>query len=589
MKREAWEVGKTKVFLKEANDKTALEEYRQTKVQGVATQIQSVFRMFRIRKAVFKDKYEKAQREAKIKAENAKNGNAAICLQTIVRGHFIRKRSKDLRLIVLLKVAMTKNDDSEIEAAIEEFDGQRLSTLAEKVIHQAKTLLRQKREKGKVMQDIMIALDHDDVPAMIELVEKADQLGLGSEDLVLQAKDQVQRIKKKRVIHKKLLDFLDDDTKYSDSIQELLDEAKALGIDASFRKKVETVYKDVQPKLEIRNKLRRGVEFIDVKAIEGGIAEVDTMIEQMGKEYGGDASSYKDFCVIERTAAEKILKMIELERALLSGKAASKSDDEGEDDEDMDWEEEEGGCRLTPSYIELCDAISTEPSKRRKVHLKQKLLELAGSRKQYEKVCRSYKWGRIYSSWKFHVPEVGEEVPEDDESFYGLHPLEAFHRSLFNTEEFFNRRPEEVGHHAEEKKDELYDSVQEINSTLYATPSPKKRDRLVSPRSQGRGAGATTTGLLASGRLSPTGALLDSSPLNKSSGRQFKLKGALDMGSGHLIKGNSYSMRKSENVGLSDLEKKMIASKKRVEDKKKGLQATMAKLSLDSGKPQAWH
>ena len=61
------------------------------------------------------------------------------------------------------------------------------------------------------------------------------------------------------------------------------------------------------------------------------------------------------------------------------------------------------------------------------------------------------------------------------------------------------------------------------------------------------------------------------------------------MGSGHHKPENSYSLRKNDSIGLSDLEKKMIASKKRVEAKKLGLQMTMEKLKLDAGKPKAWH
>jgi hypothetical protein len=551
-----------------------------------------MFRMFRIRKKVFKEKYEKAQREAKIKAENAKNGSAAVLLQTIVRGHFIRKRSKDLQLIVLLKVAMTKGDEAGVEEALRAFEGQRLSALADKVVYQAKALLRQKREKSKILEAVAFALDHDDVPAMIELVERADQLGLGDEEVVQQAKGQVQRIKKKRVIHKKLLDFMEDDTMHSDSIQELLDEARALGIDSGFRKKVEQVYRDVQPKLEIRNKLRRGVEFIDARLIEQGLLDVEAMIEQMAKDYGGTTAMYSDFCSNERLAGAKILKMLALEKALLGTATAKMDANDWPDDDDVEEGGDssfEDGCRLTPSYLELCNMIATEPSVKRKSALKQQLLSLAGGRKEYEKVCRSYKWGRIYSSWKFHIPDIGEEVPEDDESFYGLHPQEAYQRSLFTTDVFINPQRQEVGHHAEEKKDEYEDVILDVNTTLFATPSPKTKNRLEGPRSQARGGGHGTVGLQASGRLSPFGEKLNGSPLKKSSGREFRLKGALDMGSGHHKLENSYSLRRNEHVGLSDLEKKMIASKKRVEAKKAGLQTTMEKLSLDSGKPRAWH
>ena len=618
LKRESWEVGKTKVFLKEADDKSRLEEFRETKVRGMAISIQSIFRMFRAKKAVFKDKYEAALSAAKIRAETAKYGNAALLLQTTARGHLARKKSQDMWLIVILKVAMTKDDDQRIEDAIAAFGGlTKLSALAENVLFQAKATLRQKREKAKFTRDITLALDRDDVPAMMELMERADRLGLSGDPLVLQAREQVLNSKKKRAVHKKLLDFLDDDTKHSDNIQELLDEAKALGVDGSFRTKVEQVYKVVQPKLEIRNKLRRGVEFIDTKLIKQALREVDDMIQQMARAYGGNVKLYQDFCYAEKIAGEKILKMVKLEKALLNSDDNPNNDVSDDDDEKKNGEGEgkgggegEGeGCRLKPSYVELCDMIATETSAKKKSVYKQQLLSLAGSRKEFEKVCRSYKWGRIYSTWKFHVPEVGEEVPDDTESFCGLHPLEAFHRSLFSTEEFFNRRPDEVGtSHTNEEDEAMEANVREYPKTLGnsvpGTPSPRKNrnhlDDAAMMTSSGGGmlGGRPATGLQASGRLNAFGEKLDGSPLEKSSGREKKLKGALDMGmgtgggsgSGHRKLESSYSFKKSEQTGgLSVLEKKMIASRQRVIDTKLNLAHTMERFNLDNGKPAPWH
>ena len=70
--RENWEVGKTRVFLKDSADKSDLEKFRNTKIQHLAVKIQSVFRMYRTRKSVFKEKFELQRRLALNRAKEVR-------------------------------------------------------------------------------------------------------------------------------------------------------------------------------------------------------------------------------------------------------------------------------------------------------------------------------------------------------------------------------------------------------------------------------------------------------------------------------------------------------------------------------------
>ena len=158
VRRERWRLGRTKVFLKDEMTKADLEEFRESKCHRKATKIAATFRMFKVRKDIFREKYLAAQREAKIKAENAKHGNAATALQTAFRAHFVRKRSRDLKLIVKLKIAMSRESFGEIEECLSDFECfGRISNLAEEVIHNAKVMLRRIKEKTRVMRVAVFA------------------------------------------------------------------------------------------------------------------------------------------------------------------------------------------------------------------------------------------------------------------------------------------------------------------------------------------------------------------------------------------------------------------------------------------------
>ena len=104
----------------------------------------------------------------------------------------------------------------------------------------------------------------------------------------------------------RLITFLEDDSAVG-NVPELIEQAKDLGVDASFVERVGEVYEQVAPKLEARNNLRNAVEMVFQDEIEFYLDEVKNMSES--KEYG-------NFGQQEIQAAEQMLKMMDFEREL---------------------------------------------------------------------------------------------------------------------------------------------------------------------------------------------------------------------------------------------------------------------------------
>ena len=148
IQREVWEVGLTKVFLKDSKDKTDLEVFRNTKIQHLAIKIQAVYRMFVIRKRVFAERFEMQRKSAAKRAKAENEFKSALHIQTCFRRFNIMKATQDLKLIARLKIAMRTEQVVLIEDAIEEFGPLgHLHGLAEKVVYDAKTMIRCIKEK----------------------------------------------------------------------------------------------------------------------------------------------------------------------------------------------------------------------------------------------------------------------------------------------------------------------------------------------------------------------------------------------------------------------------------------------------------
>lgn len=562
--RENWEVGKTKVFLKDSQDKADLEKFRNTKIQHLAVKIQSIFRMFIVRRRVFKDRFELQRRLAAKKAKAEKEVKGAVLFQKILRGFLVRKSTVDLKLIVQLQLAMKKEIVEEIEDAIEAFGPPgSIRGLAEKLVHDAKAMVRGIKEKETILIEIQESLDRNDVPALIELCGQAEIMGLEYHPLVKAGKEEVAKIKKKRVVHKKLLAFLEDDTKFSDSITGLLDEASALGISEPFRNKVAAVYKEIKPKIESRNRLRRGIETVDGNEIKGAMDMCTEVGERLENE---------NFCSMERKAGKRVLELMKFEAELLklkirpgdgegeSSKAADGGGDSGaETEDDMNMDYQEWNKRLNPHAIELCDKICEAGSKAERKAAKKELREHYPYDNEFNQIVRSYKWNKIFGTWRFNkyaggIDELKDALTQnfdDDESFYGLHPQEAFRRTLNNTDDAYIGFGEDGNAHElsnDEKKDD-------DASYLYSTPTKGGEGRLSKYNDSSR---------------------------NASTGRRR----SLDMG--YTTTSTYYQPRSARKKKLSHLEQKLLESQKRLQSRQQSLAKTVNSLQNDGGKKSGW-
>ncbi|GMH48612.1 hypothetical protein TrVE_jg14477 [Triparma verrucosa] len=565
--RKNWEVGKSRVFLKGASDKADMEEFRESKCHDMATKIASVLRMFMVRKKVFKEKFERKAREAKIRMENEKNGAAAIICQTAFRGHFIRKRSRDLKLIVQLKISMRSQDEERIKDAIGAFEGRRISSMAENVLYEAKKFLMEIKERQKILYDIKIALESEQLGDLQDLVERAEMLGMGNETAVVDAFLMVSRIQEKRNVHRKLLDFLEDDSQHSESIQELVDSARDLGIAERFLTKVEVAYKEVAPKLKVRQTLRSGVEEVNYTKIKEGLEEAEKMTKKMSEEYnqGLRSKAYKDFCIVEKAAARRVMKMLLLEADLTKRSTDDLMLDLKTDDDD----EEEGiiiseeGSRLSHVKVQLCENIANAETPALKEDARTMLMEECGSRREFDETVRSYKWGKIFASWKYDSDNPAKQ-PDEDESFFGLHPADAYERSIVNQNVIIVQLG--GGRTEEEKKQ---DDEREVDLRRGLKPTQKSSASLMQTPTKKRYYGAGDTLVV---------------PTRKTEKQIRKEK--LDMGMGGSRNVTGYEMKSSSRVGMSGDMKKMLKSRQRVMKKKMGLISTLQRLKADTN--QKW-
>ena len=91
LRREGWIVGKTKVFLRETQDRARVEEMRLARLARLVVKLQSIFRGFRVRKKQNAAKYEALQDKIHAERLEATKGASAIKLQAMLRGIAVRR------------------------------------------------------------------------------------------------------------------------------------------------------------------------------------------------------------------------------------------------------------------------------------------------------------------------------------------------------------------------------------------------------------------------------------------------------------------------------------------------------------------
>ena len=118
------------------------------------------------------------------------------------------------------------------------------------------------------------------------------------------------------------------------------------------------VYTEVAPRLEARNNIRKGVEYVDSKSLRKGL---EAMREIVKKEptYG----------IKELRAAEQLIRMLDFETELMTPSRQS---------------EEDEGPRLNDELLQLCKAIQQATTPAQKNEAENDLRAVLPNREAYE-------------------------------------------------------------------------------------------------------------------------------------------------------------------------------------------------------------
>lgn len=149
-----------------------------------------------------------------------------------------------------------------------------MTTLFEHEIKVARVMLKLIEVQDQLIEDLQRAMDGSNVMELNRLILKAERFEMNNHPLVIEAKELLVKLFNKRRIMKQLLNFLQNEDEFHESIMDTIDEAKAMDIDAEFLDKVVGVYENAGPRLKTRNRLRQAIEMVNRYQIEQGCLEV---------------------------------------------------------------------------------------------------------------------------------------------------------------------------------------------------------------------------------------------------------------------------------------------------------------------------
>ena len=292
-----------------------------------------------------------------------------------------------------------------------------LGPLFRREVDIAKTMVKLIRIQDKYVREIENAIMQENVSELNRLLVKCERLDLATHPSVSKARAKLSLLHKKRSAMMIMVDFLRHDNESCEIIPETLAQAEELGVDPDFIAKVQRIYESASPRLvssnkaiylalvcityllqRARNKLRRAIETVDKSGIVDGIAEIS-----------GLQLHYPDFASMEIRAGRCLLSMLSFESHLYPMLQS-------------------GPARLSDDVLSLCHEICLTPEGDAQRALRKKLLKLAGTHENYELLIRSYKWSKIYCTWKY--PEIvskspasstqSSSVPDECGDFFGL-------------------------------------------------------------------------------------------------------------------------------------------------------------------------
>jgi myosin heavy subunit len=320
MHTENFVMGKTKVFLKTICEQNMLEKRRKEVLGKRVVKVQAVVRGFRYRIFKWREEHaaeeearlamERAILQARMREERAKfELEASVCIQSIARMRYAAKQVRTL------------NDTRALQRAELEAEASRDVTVLRNLIDTLKAkaqtdpvassmlMVRVKRSEQRLSElldvqellyTIQEAMENVDLDELAECLKRAATLRVTNLPEVRDAKSHWGAIQNKRDVMDRLTNFLRDES-VDEDVPRLVEEARRLGIKGDFLDHINTVYDEVKDRLEARNTLRRGVEFVDPSRLRVGI---EHMREVLKVE--------PSYATKELRAGEQLLRMVRI-------------------------------------------------------------------------------------------------------------------------------------------------------------------------------------------------------------------------------------------------------------------------------------
>ncbi len=434
-------VGKTKVFLKTNQYRTALERLKSDKVTVFVICVQAHVRGFLCRMRLNRVKYEaekqrvrlaaekKAEEEriqAKLKEEAERREAerraehdrlerirfqqlaAAIMIQKYMRRYHARLGTVFIKDILQLRGAIQGKDTTLTHAILIKLDGCKsnlvrcnplLRKLFKEEMIEASAIVAFIEQQNNYIVSLKHAIAVGDFTSLTRLVETAGEFELDEHVAVSDARDELYRMNRKYVVLSAMVNFLNNDSELHQNIPELLLEAQSLHIDPDFLSKTQRLYEQIGPRLQLRKLLRRAVEHVDKKALISALAEAEGILQ----------NSSKSFARVEIRAAREMLRLLELDELLyptdqdsLKTIAADYAERAalGLPTYELDINRLDE-ARLNDQIIATCDsiALATDAETRNRC-LRILQSYAANNHTRYNIIIRAYKWSKVLSVWK---------------------------------------------------------------------------------------------------------------------------------------------------------------------------------------------
>lgn len=283
----------------------------------------------------------------------------------------------------------------------------------------ARTMIKLIEIQDTFRRDVKQAVEECDVVVLNKLLVRAERLEMLNDHTVIEAREELRKLHRRRTVMKHMVAFLKNENEYSADPVELLREASSLDIDDMFISKVRRVYEGAGPRLHARMRLRSAIETVDRRNIEQGLIEIEAMQKFKGRE---------GFAESEKRSAQLMLRLLSFDRQLCperdilskvrnSQLLASFLDDDqsgdkfSEDGHDIDDE----GPKLTADMLSLCDEICSTGSLEAARTAKRRLQQLAGKGggppgSGLEEIIRCYKWSKMLCSWKYPETRLTQSI-----------------------------------------------------------------------------------------------------------------------------------------------------------------------------------